>query len=84
MDHMDNAQISEAAPTDGVPENQFRTAEEGHEAWHLPPPGLHTTGTQLRRRLVTPESIAELENEIAPNPLASLLNRVFGGLLRKK
>ncbi|GFE72472.1 hypothetical protein NTCA1_01210 [Novosphingobium sp. TCA1] len=50
------------------------------EAWHLPPPGIHVTGTQLRHRLVTRESIAELEAETSP----SLLNRVFGGLLRKK
>lgn len=50
------------------------------EAWHLPPPGIHVTGTQLRHRLVTRESIAELEAETSP----SLLNRVFGVLLRKK
>lgn len=74
MDHMDNAQISEVA------EDAARAGDEGPEAWHLPPPGLHTTGTQLRRRLVTQESIAELAAETTP----SLLNRVFGGLLRKK
>lgn len=33
------------------------------EAWHLPPPGIHTTGTQLRRRLVTQADIDELEAE---------------------
>ena len=63
-----------------APENSSRAPEDGPQAWHLPPPGLHMTGTQLRRRLVTPESIAELENEVAP----TLLSRVFGGLLRKK
>nr|WP_314464388.1 hypothetical protein [uncultured Novosphingobium sp.] len=55
-------------------------SEAWPEAWHLPPPGLHVTGTQLRRRLVTQESIAELDAETSP----SLLNRVFGGLRRKK
>lgn len=43
------------------------------EAWHLPPPGIHVTGTQLRRRFVTPESVAELED--APKP--SLFQRLF-------
>jgi hypothetical protein len=84
MDHMDNAQISEAAEETAragdSSGNRPRAADEGPEAWHLPPPGLHTTGTQLRRRLVTQESIAELAAEATP----SLLNRVFGGLLRKK
>ncbi|MCJ2181292.1 hypothetical protein MTR62_01005 [Novosphingobium sp. 1949] len=43
------------------------------EGWHLPPPGIHTTGTQLRRRLVTEESIAELEE----TGRTSLLSRLF-------
>ena len=45
------------------------------EAWHLPPPGIHTTGTQLRRRLVTPESIAELQEVPRPTLLQRLLRR---------
>lgn len=44
------------------------------EAWHLPPPDIHTTGSQLRRRLVTPESIAELT---APTK-RSLIQRILG------
>jgi hypothetical protein len=44
------------------------------EAWHLPPPGIHTTGTQLRRRLVTAESIAELD-AVRPTLLQRLLRR---------
>lgn len=43
------------------------------EAWHLPPPPDHITGTQLRRRIVTEESIAELEAARKP----SLLQRLF-------
>jgi hypothetical protein len=45
------------------------------EAWHLPPPGIHTTGTQLRHRLVTPESIAELESHRKPSLVQRLLRR---------
>lgn len=45
------------------------------EAWHLPPPGIHTTGSQLRRRLVTPESIAELAGEQKPSLLQRLMRR---------
>lgn len=44
------------------------------EAWHLPPPGIHPTGSALRRRLVTAESIAELDAHRKP----SLLGRIFG------
>lgn len=43
------------------------------EAWHLPPPGIHVTGTQLRRRFVTAENIAETQD--APRP--SLFQRLF-------
>lgn len=45
------------------------------ETWYLPPPGIHTTGTQLRRRLVTPESIAELAESRRPSLLQRLLGR---------
>lgn len=45
------------------------------EAWHLPPPGIHTTGSQLRRRLVTPESIAELTAHKKPSLIQRLLRR---------
>lgn len=43
------------------------------EAWHLPPQPDHVTGTELRRRFVTEESIAELEAARKP----SLLQRLF-------
>lgn len=43
------------------------------EAWELPEVPSHTTGTQLRRRIVTPESIAELEALEKP----SLFQRIF-------
>lgn len=45
------------------------------EAWHLPPPGIHTTGTQLRRRLVTAESIEALASTARPSLLQRLLRR---------
>jgi hypothetical protein len=45
------------------------------EAWHLPPPGIHTTGSQLRRRLVTPESIAELAAHKKPSLIQRILRR---------
>lgn len=45
------------------------------EGLHLPPPGLHTTGSQLRHRLVTPESIAELAAIAKPSLLQRLLGR---------
>lgn len=45
------------------------------EAWHLPPPGIHTTGSQLRRRLVTPESIAELAAHKQPSLIQRILRR---------
>jgi len=48
---------------------------EDGEAWHLPPPGIHTTGSQLRRRLVTPESIAELAAHRKPSLLQRILRR---------
>ncbi|QVM82333.1 hypothetical protein [Novosphingobium decolorationis] len=45
------------------------------ESWHLPPPGIHTTGTQLRRKLVTEESISELAESARPGLLARLFRR---------
>lgn len=42
-------------------------------AWHLPPPGIHVTGKQLRHRFVTPESIAET----TPVEKTSLFDRLF-------
>lgn len=42
-------------------------------AWHLPPPGIHVTGKQLRKRFVTPESIAET----TPAEKTSLFDRLF-------
>ncbi|KMS60308.1 hypothetical protein V474_01075 [Novosphingobium barchaimii LL02] len=50
------------------------------EAWHLPPPGIHTTGSQLRRRLVTAESIAALSAHEKP----SLLQRICALLPGRK
>ncbi|WP_232493925.1 hypothetical protein [Novosphingobium kaempferiae] len=52
-------------------------ADPGHdpEGLHLPPPGLHTTGTTLRRRLVTPESIAELQASEKPSLIQRILRR---------
>ncbi len=69
---MDDTQISEAA-------GEEARAEEGPQAWHLPPPGIHVTGSQLRHRLITAESIAELQAGPAP----SLLGRILGRLRRK-
>ena len=43
------------------------------EGWEPPEVPAHTTGTQLRRRIVTPESIAELEALEKP----SLFQRLF-------
>lgn len=45
------------------------------EAWHLPPPGLHVTGTQLRKKLVTQESIEELRGPKRPSLLQRILLR---------
>lgn len=39
----------------------FADPADDPEAWHLPPPDIHTTGTQLRRRLVSQDDIEELE-----------------------
>ncbi|WP_159983579.1 MULTISPECIES: hypothetical protein [unclassified Novosphingobium] len=50
------------------------------EAWHLPPPGIHTTGSQLRRQFVTAESIARLAAHEKPNLVRDLIRR----LLRRK
>lgn len=47
-----------------------------YDGLHLPPPGLHTTGTQLRRRIVTADSIALLTATAGP----SLLQRVLRAL----
>lgn len=56
-------------------ENESRQAPEAGEAWSLPP-AVHATGTQLRKRYVTPESIAALQTVSKP----SLLQRLLGGL----
>lgn len=48
---------------------------EDPEGLHLPPPGLHATGSQLRRRLVTPESIAELQASEKPSLIQRILRR---------
>jgi len=43
-------------------------------AGHLPPPDIHLTGTQLRKRLITPEVIAAIEAE---PPRRSLLQKLL-------
>ena len=52
-------------------------ADPGQEprAWELPPPPDHITGTQLRSRIVTEESIAALEATKRPSLLQRLLRR---------
>lgn len=50
-------------------------AGDDYETWHLPPPGIHTTGSQLRRKLVTEESISELAESGRPGLLARLFGR---------
>lgn len=45
------------------------------DTWHLPPPDIHTTGSQLRRKFVTEESIDELTLASRPGLLARLLRR---------
>ncbi|TCM21636.1 hypothetical protein EDF56_101304 [Novosphingobium sp. PhB165] len=47
---------------------------EDEEALHLPPPGIHVTGTQLRRRFVDRETIA-IEEERRPGLLERLFRR---------
>lgn len=47
---------------------------EPEEALHLPPPGIHVTGTQLRRRLVDRDTI-EIEEERRPGLLERLFRR---------
>ncbi|MDF2637024.1 MAG: hypothetical protein K0R64_8 [Novosphingobium lindaniclasticum] len=77
---MNEPHVPEAIARNGAPETKPRADDGSPEAWHLPPPGLHTTGTQLRRRLVTRESIAELEAQAPRSPL----RRIFDGMLRRK
>jgi hypothetical protein len=43
-------------------------------AGHLPPPDIHLTGTQLRKRLITPEVLAAIEAE---PPRRSLLQKLL-------
>lgn len=45
------------------------------DTWPLPPINIHPTGSQLRRRLVTPESIAELTVATRPSLMQRLLGR---------
>lgn len=52
---------------------QAPPAEE-EEALHLPPPGIHVTGTQLRRRFVDRETIV-IEEERRPGLLERLFRR---------
>lgn len=77
---------TEPAPHLGALVELYQLAEpdadpgDDAEAWHLPPPGIHTTGSQLRRRLVTPESIALLAAHEKPRLVRGLVQR----LLRRK
>jgi len=45
------------------------------EGLHLPPPGMHTSGTQLRHRIVTQESIDELATREKPSFFQRLFRR---------
>jgi len=65
----------EPEPVEDIP-GWDQPMEDGWDedvAWHLPPPGIHVTGKQLRRRFVTPESIAET----TPVEKTGLLARIF-------
>lgn len=61
--------------TESLPILETDLAEIPEElAWHLPATGTHISGTQLRKRLITPESLAG-----NPEPeRKSLLQRLFG------
>lgn len=74
---MDDTQSSEAGPEEAGGDETG--ADQGPQALHLPPPGIHVTGSQLRHRLITAESIAELETASTP----SLLGRILASLRRK-
>lgn len=79
---MNDTQSSEAGGAEAGGDETGREetgADQGPQAWHLPPPGIHVTGSQLRHRLTTAESIAEFETAAAP----SCLGRILGSLRRK-
>lgn len=59
------------------PAREAMPVQEDEEALHLPPPGIHVTGTQLRRRFVDRETIA-IEEERPASLVSSLLERLFG------
>lgn len=50
-------------------------AVEDDEALHLPPPGIHITGTQLRRRFINRAAVLEAEETRKPGLLDRLLRR---------
>ncbi|KQM19469.1 hypothetical protein [Novosphingobium sp. Leaf2] len=53
--------------------------DDPYDGLHLPPPGVHTTGTQLRRRIVTADSIAQLTANARP----SVMQRVLRAITRR-
>lgn len=72
---------SDADAQDFAPLDRFRFAApaapaEDEEALHLPPPGIHVTGTQLRRRFVDRETVA-IEEERKPGLVGGLVERLF-------
>ncbi|WP_260921677.1 hypothetical protein [Novosphingobium sp. 9] len=63
---------------DAAREEYTGTESSDEFAWHLPLPGSHVTGSQLRRRLITPEQVAEALEPDRPKGLTGLLQRIFG------
>ncbi|WP_395394359.1 hypothetical protein WBP07_03800 [Novosphingobium sp. BL-8A] len=62
------------APLNAVHSPPQPAPVEEEEALHLPPPGIHVTGTQLRRRFVDRETIV-IEEERRPGLLERLFRR---------
>jgi hypothetical protein len=55
-------------------EDESRQVPKTAEGWSLSP-AVHASGTQLRKRYVTPESIAALQTTPKPSLLQRLLGR---------
>lgn len=51
------------------------TSTNDEEALHLPPPDIHTTGSDLRKRYVTTESVAALEDAEELSGFAKIARR---------
>ncbi|PEQ10807.1 hypothetical protein B2G71_20280 [Novosphingobium sp. PC22D] len=69
------------APASDEPAELIEDGEDSEDdlAWHLPPPGIHVTGKQLRHKLVTAESIAQTQDV----EKESLIQRLFGRFLTR-